>query len=295
MALSEDGMNAITLFQKVLKGLDQFGRPFILWAALAWVVLLGVADYATGFEISFSLFYLVPVSFAAWYAGKWAGLAAAFFSAVAWDLANGLAGQVFSSPAILYWNTATRLGFFAVVTLLLSRLRQELDHERDRSRTDFLTGVSNHRAFYDKAGGEILRSTRSGRPFTVAYIDLDNFKMINDRHGHSVGDMVLRTVAKTIAVNLRGTDMVARLGGDEFVVLFPETDSDSARLAVGKIQKVLSGEMEQGRWVVTFSIGVLTFGTPPRSVEEMIKTADRLMYDVKTKGKDAARYSNYAA
>ncbi|HET6370718.1 MAG TPA: GGDEF domain-containing protein, partial [Nitrospiria bacterium] len=297
MVLSENGsrfqLTAVTVFQKVLKCLDQCGRIFILAAAFGGVVVLGVVDYATGFEISFSLFYLVPVSFAAWYAGKWPGIAIAFFSAAAWDLANGLAGQVFSNPAILYWNTATRLGFFAIVTLLLSRLRRELDHERDSSRTDFLTGVANHRAFYDKARVEILRLARNGRPFTVAHFDLDNFKEINDRYGHVVGDEVLRVVAKTISANLRGIDMIARLGGDEFVILLPETDADPARLAVGKIQKVLSGEMDRNRWMVTFSIGVVTFGAPPRSVEEMINKADRLMYDVKTKGKDAAKYSSY--
>jgi diguanylate cyclase (GGDEF)-like protein len=283
----------MTMIQRVLHFLDQRGGPFIVAAGFGGVAVLGVIDYATGFEISFALFYLIPISFVAWYAGKGSGLMTAFFSTATWDLANTLAGQTFSNPAILYWNMATRLGFFAVVTLLLSRLRRKLDHERDMSRTDFLTGAANYRAFYDKAGVEILRSTRNGRPFTVAYIDLDNFKAINDRYGHIIGDAVLRTVAESITDNLRGIDVVARLGGDEFVVLFPETDADSARLAVGKIQRVLLDEMGRNQWPVTFSMGVVTFRTPPRSVDEMIKMADQLMYDVKTKGKDAAKFSNY--
>ena len=285
-------MNRMRMFQRILDCFDQCGRLFIVTIGLGSVAILGIIDYSTGFEISFSLFYLIPISFVAWYGGKWPGLVTALISAVTWDLANTLAGQTFSNSAILYWNTATRLGFFTVVILLLSRLRRELERARDISRTDFLTGVANNRAFYDKAAAEILRAERHRHPFTVAYIDLDNFKLINDRYGHSVGNAVLRTVAVSIVDNLRRIDMVARLGGDEFVVLFPEMDADSARLAVGKIHRILLNEMGLHQWSMTFSIGVMTFGTSPRSVDEMIKMADRMMYEVKKSGKNAVRYES---
>jgi len=277
--------------RKILDGFARKGGFLILTLGFASIAVLGVLDYATGYEFSFSLFYLIPVSFVAWYQGHRAALATALLSAVTWDLANTLAGQTYSNPAITLWNGASRLGFFVIVTFLISRLKKELDRERELSRTDHLTGVGNSRGFYDMAAVEILRAERHRHPFSICYIDLDNFKVINDQHGHSVGNAVLRTVAVTLGENLRKIDLVARLGGDEFVVLFPETDPDSARPAVEKIQRLLLNAMEHHRWPVSFSVGVVTYISPPRSVDEMIRRADHTMYEVKNAGKNAVRFS----
>ncbi len=279
----------------IIDVLDSWSRAAKIWAAMVGMLLLGVVDYLTGTEVSFAFFYLIPVSFVAWFVGRRPGILFSLAGAGVWLAANRLAGETFSHPLISYWNTSTRLGFFVVVGLLLAGLRDVLDRERAVSRTDFLTGVVNRRAFYDLATRELQRAQRYGHPFTVAYIDLDNFKQVNDRFGHRTGDQLLKVVAQTVAAGLRSTDVVARLGGDEFAVLLTETGMESAQRALPKLREQLLAEMAQHRWPVTFSIGALACEAPPSSVEEMIRLADDLMYTVKAAGKNAIHFDRLPA
>jgi diguanylate cyclase (GGDEF)-like protein len=132
----------------------------------------------------------------------------------------------------------------------------------------------------------MLRAKRYDRPFTLAYIDLDNFKQINDKFGHSVGDEVLKLVAATIQSNLRQTDIIARLGGDEFAIFLPESNTESAKNSINKIRSLLLKSMEENKWEVTFSIGVITFHEFSYTLDEVIQKADNLMYSVKINGKN---------
>ena len=126
---------------------------------------------------------------------------------------------------------------------------------------------------------------------TVAYIDLDNFKQINDQFGHAAGDVLLRVVAETLQTNLRRTDIIARMGGDEFVVLLPETNEESARIAIAKVRDSLLGIMAQNKWAVTFSIGAITFFSFAANPDELIRKVDELMYSVKVGGKNNIRFA----
>lgn len=126
---------------------------------------------------------------------------------------------------------------------------------------------------------------RYGRPFTLAYIDLDNFKMVNDSSGHAAGDQVLRVVVDTLKRNIRGSDVIARLGRDEFAVLFLESGKQNVRIIVEKLAGCVDHAMKKNGWPVTFSIGAMTFGRDfPRDLQEMITAADRLMYEAKARG-----------
>ena len=275
----------------IIASFERLGAPSLVAVAVALTGLIGLVDWVTGFEISFGFFYLLPVAFAAWYIGTPAGIAVSLLSASVWFAAYDLAGGSHTSPVILYWNAATRFGFFFVVAALLGKLRRLLTFERSLSRLDFLTGVLNSRAFGELATAEILRAKRYPHPFTVAYIDLDNFKTVNDGMGHSTGDTLLCTVADVMRRALRATDVVARLGGDEFAVLMPETDGDAARVGIEKLQTMLLSEMQRHGWPVTFSIGALTCRTPPATADQLITLADNLMYDVKHGSKNAVAYS----
>jgi diguanylate cyclase (GGDEF)-like protein len=168
-----------------------------------------------------------------------------------------------------------------------------MDHERDLAHIDFLTGAVNSRFFFDLVNMEIYRSQRYNHPFTIVYLDLDNFKTVNDKFGHITGDQVLRAVANQARTHLRKTDVVARLGGDEFALLLPETNQESAQVVISKIQGGLLVEMQQSNWPVTFSIGVLTCTDAPPSPDELIRLADELMYSVKHGSKNAIKFSNY--
>jgi diguanylate cyclase (GGDEF)-like protein len=266
--------------------LENQNKLVLLSIGIISVILLGIIDYFTGYEASFALFYLLPVSFVAWFTGKEAGFFISIIAAATWHLANSLAGELFSNPLIPYWNAVTRLVFFVVVTFTLSRLKLALEHARSLSRMDHLTGVANSRAFYDIASVELSRARRYRHTLTVSYIDLDNFKYINDHFGHNVGDVVLRMVGQTILRNLRSSDTVARLGGDEFAILFPETGSDAAQMVLYKIQGLLTAEMQRNAWPISFSIGAVTYVEAAESVNKMIQMADDLMYVAKRNGKN---------
>lgn len=268
---------------------------WLLWSftGLILIALIGFFDYLTGYEISFSLFYLIPISLLGWFSGRPFGIAAAIISALVWLFAEMAAGQQYSHPMIRFWNSAIRLGFFMIVTFLLSTIHQMLEREKELSSTDFLTGALAPRLFQEILQNEIHRYNRQGRPFTLVYLDLDNFKFINDSFGHSVGDRVLYSVVLDIKNNLRKADIVARLGGDEFAILLIETDQHGAQTVISRVLQSLSAGMKKEGWPITFSVGAMTFNEPPKLSDEAIKLADDLMYLVKKGGKNSVRFSTY--
>ena len=259
-------------------------------AAMFLVAVVGYLDYRTGWEMTLAPFYLIPISLVAWIERRSAAIAFSCFCAVAWIAIDRLAGHVYSSDALEYWNGAMQLGFFLIVALTLSSLRKSYDRERASAGVDALTGIANRRSFDDIVGLEIRRALRYRRPMTLAYLDVDFFKTVNDRFGHAAGDGVLRLVADAIRRNMRSTDTVARMGGDEFLVLFPETDEAEARVVVEKMRGELKATAGEGLAPITLSIGVATFRTPPETVRQMIEKADTLMYLVKRRGKNAVEF-----
>jgi diguanylate cyclase (GGDEF)-like protein len=265
-------------------------KPLMLVEGLGLIVLVAVLDYLTPWELSLAVLYVLPISLVAWSVGRWPGIFASFVSAVAWLLIDILGRPPYTHPGIPYWNSMVSLAFYLIVTLTLSSLKRALDREKELASTDPLTGVLNARSYHEIAGAEIERARRYGRPFSVAYIDLDNFKAVNDRFGHSRGDSLLQLVAMTIRSNLRKTDIVARLGGDEFVLLLPETGYEPAAAVLHKLHQLLLEQMHRRDFPVTCSIGAVTFLRPAESVEELIRRADACMYTAKKRGKNRMRH-----
>jgi diguanylate cyclase (GGDEF)-like protein/PAS domain S-box-containing protein len=173
-------------------------------------------------------------------------------------------------------------------------LSKALERETELALADPLTGAPNRRFFYNLAQREIERSRRYKKPFTIAYLDIDNFKTVNDQFGHQVGDEVLCMVVKYAQAQLRKTDLFARLGGDEFGFLFVDTGPEGAERVFSGVQQNLFAKMQENGWPLTFSIGVVACIAPPRTIDELVKTADDLMYIVKHEGKNGVRYSVFA-
>lgn len=267
-----------------------------VWATLTGAVLLALVvawvDALTGFEISLSFFYLIPITLVTWAQGELAGQLMAVLCGALWLLASLLAGPVYSSGFVLMWNIATRLAIFLLVTALLARLHGHLVAETNLARTDYLTGALNTRAFYERMGQELERARRYQRPFAIAYLDLDNFKEINDALGHSAGDTALIRVAEIITRNTRGADVVARLGGDEFALLLPETDGEARRI-LDRLHSVLTCELGKLEKAITISMGSTVFLSPPPSVDEAIRLVDAAMYRIKKMGKNAMEFNTY--
>lgn len=269
--------------------LKDLSAPAVTAIALLLVATVGLLDSITGPEYSSSPFYLLPVVLTAWYAGRGYAILIAVVSAAAW-LAAGITGQIYHEQTlVLLWNDTMELCLFLFAAYVISALRGRLDSEEELARTDQLTGIANRRRFGELADAEIRRSRRYSEPFTVVYLDIDNFKTVNDTLGHSEGDRLLRQVATTIMAAIRESDTVARLGGDEFGLLLPETDGDAAVAVAAKIHASLKAHVEQ-HWPVTFSIGMVTYHEAPASTDEMIRFVDQLMYEVKTTGKDELRH-----
>jgi diguanylate cyclase (GGDEF)-like protein len=270
-------------------------RSRLFWGigGLVCIILLGLIDYITGLEVNISFFYLTPIALLAWYAGGDFGLFAAAASSIAWFIADFANGQVYSHPVINVWNVLLRLGFFVVVSWLIATLRKSYKQNEDLARVDFVTGATSARYFYELARIELGRSERYGRPFTLVYLDVDDFKGINDHLGHSAGDRVLRAVAASVLEHIRPSDTFGRLGGDEFALLLPETDQAQAKKVVDRIHASLVDEMRTHAWKVSFSVGVVSFTQPPKSVDEMVHLADGAMYQVKTHGKNGVMYQQY--
>lgn len=270
-------------------------RSKIFWGSTGFlmVVLLGLVDYLTGYELSFSLFYLIPIALVAWFGGKRLGLLISAASAIAWFSADFLSGNRYLNPSLYVWNTLIRLGFFLVVTLLLSALQQAYKVNQELAQTDYVTGAISVRHFYELARIESDRFRRYQHPFSLVYIDLDNFKTINDRLGHITGDKLLWVLVEHIRQQIRPTDVLARLGGDEFALLLPETGEEQIKIFIGRLHASLASEMLRKGWMVTLSMGVVTFNQLPKSVDEMVRLADSAMYSVKTNGKNGVCYRVY--
>jgi diguanylate cyclase (GGDEF)-like protein len=255
------------------------------------VAVIGNIDYWISWELYFFAFYLVPIFLGTWFVGRWAGIFTSLFGAVAWLVINVLSTHNYRHPLIPVWNAMIILSFFIVITYILTSLKKALEHEEELARTDYLTGVANRRLFFELAGAEINKAYRYHRPITLIYIDLDNFKTVNDFMGHNTGDRVLLLVAQTIKMNIRGSDVVTRLGGDEFAVMLPETGVNASAIVIDKIIKNLDEIMRHNNWPVTFSCGVYSFVSPPESVDVMVYKADQLMREAKQAGKNQIKYS----
>ena len=262
----------------------------IFLLGLLFVGVIGSIDQLTGSEISFSIFYLLPILFVTWYGDQPGGYLTCLVSMLVWFVIDFIGTHIYSHHLIPYWNAAVRLGFFILVAYLLGRLKVHLLREQDLASTDDLTGLYNARTFKEVAGRQLSQSRRYHHSFVLAFIDLDDFKQINDKRGHTEGDSVLRAVGQTLKRVVRGTDIVGRLGGDEFAIFMPEMDMSGASSAFTKIQQELGTVANGNGWPIGFSIGVAVFLHAPETIDDAINMADRLMYRVKAHEKDAVIY-----
>ncbi len=265
-------------------------RPWILMLAVCGVGIVGLGDYLTGYEVSMSLFYIGPIAVAAWYAGRTAGVAIAVLSCVGWYIADSAAGNEYSHPLIALWNVLIRLGFFLISSLLLTALRESLLKERHLAQRDGLTGLYGRRAFEERLEHDVALAQRAGSPVTMVYLDLDDFKTVNDSYGHAEGDRVLQSVGAALDKSIRHADTAGRLGGDEFALVLPDTDDHGAQHVISNLTREIHEAFTAGRLPVTCSIGVVTFFDPPVSARSILAAADALMYEVKRNGKGAIAF-----
>lgn len=267
----------------------QLGKPVIAALVVAGIALVWVVDLYTGTNVRVFPLYFLPLALAAKRLGLGGALLASLLASIAWILAQYLGGRVYPHP--IYWliNFVTQGTAFAVVSYLVARLETRLASERLLSRTDALTGLLNSRAFHEHAERALSDAQRSKQAVTLAYLDLDRFKQVNDRFGHEAGDRLLSAIGALLKAQLGGCGLVARVGGDEFAVLLPGLDEVAAKRLLEETRSRLLASPEVAATGVSASIGGVSHHHGSITLDELIRQADALMYAVKNGGRNAVR------
>lgn len=253
-------------------------------------LIVGFFDYITGTEINFFIFYGAPIWLATWHGGKYKGVVFALICMIIWYLLILYSGKEFSNDLIPIWNSLIRLTFFMFIVYALTNIKEKLRLEELNADYDSLTGLLNGRGFRERLTILFPMLQREQKKYTVAFIDLDNFKKVNDTMGHAEGDKVLKTVGDIMIKNLRKSDLVSRLGGDEFIIFLPDTDMDHSKTAIESMKQKLDEAVKSNNWPIGFSIGVCIFDSAKTDTENAIKITDAVMYDIKHQGKNNIQY-----
>ncbi|HUP63871.1 MAG TPA: GGDEF domain-containing protein [Thermoanaerobaculia bacterium] len=272
---------------------------------LLLIVVVGAADWLTGVDYGFSLFYIIGILIAGWrFSPGWV-VAAVALSATAW-----FAAQVaFAAPdgmRAVYWNGFARLLIYSAFGYMAFEIRADrmklkslnadlqaaLAAQTELARTDPLTRLPNARSFTERLALRLERSAESRIPLCIAYVDIDNFKEVNDRYGHGAGDQALQKIAEVLAAAIRSTqperegDFAARLGGDEFGIVFSGISSEAAFPIANRIIARIGalGSAYPGAGLGA-SVGLSCAVPGSRDAEDLIRRADRAMYESKASGK----------
>jgi diguanylate cyclase (GGDEF)-like protein len=257
------------------------------------IPLVGLLHVLGSLGVGFAVFYLVPIAATAWYGNRSLGLAAAVCASGSSAIAQRFIDVQGEAPTIFVWNGAAEFAVFAAVAYLVAELRKARTRIDALARTDGLTGMVNLQGFISIAGNEVERAQRYGRSLTIAYMDLDGLKKVNDARGRAEGDHLLKAVADSLRSGMRTSDTVARVGGDEFALLLPETPPASAEDVLARFRLGVRECAKKRGLSVTASIGSATFKIPPEDVEDMIRKAEELTRSAKEAGGNTVRHTAF--
>ncbi len=241
----------------------------------------GIASImAVGFYLHASLSVVTPLALVvfiiAWLSTPLASGVVVILAAIAGGVQGALSGGAPFAPATLAVD-AMRLATLAALAFVSRQLRKALLGERSSAVHDQLTGLLNRRGFFELAEREVARSQRERTPFTIAVMDLDRFKEINDTRGHEAGDRALVRFAQHATGRLRRIDVLGRTGGDEFCLVLP-LGADAASAVV---RQVIDVPPQDGQPDLSISAGVVSYPHAPESLHVAMMAADRRMYSAK--------------
>jgi diguanylate cyclase (GGDEF)-like protein len=256
--------------------------PTPLWQALTIVfantVVISFLVHLRGTEQFLVAFYMLNVGFATVAFGEQLGLAAALLSVAALAQIDFIMGN---EPRGLAESALLLALLITLVAMLVrvNRLQQD-------ALLDAVTGLRNHRYFQDRLREELKRRERTGMSTGLVILDLDDFKRVNDKFGHAVGDAVLRLVAQTLLQNARAADVVCRYGGEEMAVILPDTALQDAYHVAERLRRAVN-RLPRGEFpVVSISAGVAACPETSDLADELIADADAAMYAAKKAGKN---------
>ena len=289
----------VTTGQEIIPAKNRLSLFLLLCGATA-ATLLGFIDTTTG-QSSIVLFAVIPLTvFAALYCGRQGVTVLAMGALVAVMILMTSAPPHLQEASVLV-NMTFNLGliWMASFTGLVVAAAYSEQGAGDRyaylAQHDGLTRLINRSTFEQRLEQAIQHAKREGRPqvHALMFIDLDDFKLINDQFGHATGDLVLRSLSDLLLSHVRSRDTVARLGGDEFVVLLENCSADCSRLMAERIATAIRGMLipvENGNCQITASIGVTPIGDNTGTLASVLSAADAAHYQAKDEGKNQVHY-----
>jgi len=274
------------LKKSVMKKFNTLSTPSFLSLCFLITSIVSFIDFKLGYEMGFSFFYLIPIIMISWKFGLFFSFIFSSLAAILWGALDVMSGHVYSQAYMIPWNISSRFLIFLMVSYLVFLLKQAILEETHNANTDFLTGAMNLRHITQLINLEVERMKRGGPRFTIIYLDVDEFKKINDCYGHKRGDQLLKKITAIFKNNLREIDVVSRIGGDEFILFFPNTEKEISTI-FKRIQADLS---KYTRPRAKISAGILTCKSTNISTARLIKKADKLMFKAKKHGGGQAEY-----
>ncbi|WP_210252964.1 GGDEF domain-containing protein [Rhizobium sp. 18065] len=255
------------------------------------LLLITTLDYwsadETRLQVCYASAYIIPIAIAAFTRGRQIGLLVALVAAAV-TLSKGFTLTESINAAVLLQNAAPRVVAFAFVAIAAAAFRQSYHAVSTLASSDRMTGVLNKAAFHQCASALLEASRRQREYAMLLFIDLDDFKSVNDRYGHEAGDRVLQSFGSVAGSAMRRGDCLGRIGGDEFAALIPATSISAARQLAAALHERFTQALLACDMPVTCSVGAVV-ATPENTNElpDLLRQADALMYQSKTAGKNA--------
>lgn len=262
--------------------------------AVTVLTTLHLSHADRGWQAENSLLILSVAIVAAWFTPVGFAFVLPLITFTIWtvvDIQNEPAGWAYPFGCLV------RFSLSVLLVCWVSRARQQLDQALQSARIDNLTGISNRLAILEHLEVELGRVRRFGRTFSIAVIDCDGFKKINDLCGHLAGDQCLRRIAALLQSHIRCYDHVGRLGGDEFVLILSEANVEEARGVIERIREELQTDLKRDYPSLSFSVGVATIeqsghrSNLPLDWFECLQGADDAMYRAKRSGNNRTEYT----
>jgi len=245
--------------------------------------LLFIFDVVTSADIRLHVLYVFPLAAIALHCERIhfsvAGMLLSLLCQIYNSLVQGMSTVVLKTDAMIYLMSS------ALVVYLARAVRENYLEKARQASTDWLTGLHNRGSFESIVEMELSRHRRYGGVFSLALIDLDDFKSLNDSRGHHVGDQALKLLAEVLRENSRGSDAVARLGGDEFAILMPNTGHVDCQARCRQLTGLIKSRMTEAGFTTSASVGGSTYENSQKSIAAIFQDADGAMYAAKSQGK----------
>jgi diguanylate cyclase (GGDEF)-like protein len=269
---------------------DTHQSPFACWIGSACLGLVLLLHAGSGFHPALMPLYVLPVWVATHLDGIRSGSLMVFFSAVASTLFHWKTGNATTVPEVIFAGLLSCLTF-GVMLVIMGWMQNLVMENREMAQRDPLTGLLNRRALREMATRALGAAQRRKEPLVVVAIDCDGFKRLNDTHGHSAGDRVLRILAGVLEKQTRDSDMVARTGGDEFLIVLKGVSEMEAKAVLGRVEREFEHAVRMSGYDCSVSIGMAVMTEDAASFDELLNAADMAMYEGKQQ-KKARAYLN---